>query len=409
MNIICKLFERPEVDNIAKSLGNMMISGVENTGRNAAYRDLVRHQLYKNRTLLIFQDNVTLEEHSQTKALISPSGRKIYDISLSSTDTNIDILTAFQSPNDKASFIVMLLLCFGNVGEEDREDASTFYSYLIRALNSLGERYTLESLMKIKVEDAIDIVKRSSMDEDDKEEAIAFLDDGKTYSSFRGWWKCRSMLKTSGICKGLSGDRTCLDVFSKGNVSIISGYTGEDEKTRKALLNAILYAVKACAERSATLHPMSIILKNMDFMDGEVAEALFEYNRSIDFVVYVLMADISKFIEKNGNQLLQKVKSFLIFAQESYGNAKFWSDFFGNRDVQERDFSYTRRKGFNPFGTMWNTGGVVDTPKKYHSTTMGVHKVNKPIYPPEIFQNLRSDEVMCYLRDPLIRRKSRVE
>ena len=78
----------------------------------------------------------------------------------------------------------MLLLCFGNVGEEDCEDASTFYSYLIRALNSLGERYTLESLMKIKVEDAIDIVKRSSMDEDDKEEAIAFLDDGKTQNSY---------------------------------------------------------------------------------------------------------------------------------------------------------------------------------------------------------------------------------
>ena len=32
MNIICKLFERMETDNIAKSLGNMMISGVENAG-----------------------------------------------------------------------------------------------------------------------------------------------------------------------------------------------------------------------------------------------------------------------------------------------------------------------------------------------------------------------------------------
>ena len=409
MNIICKLFERMETDNIAKSLGNMMISGVENAGRITAYRDLIRHQLNRNRTLLIFQDAVTSEKYSQTKALITPFGKRIYDISLSSTDNKIDILTAFNSSEKKATFVATLLSNTGSISESIRNEAFSFYHYAIESMDSVGERYTLNDLMKIKVEDAINIVTRSLTDEDIKKERLAFLDDVKTYESFRGWWPCRDILRSSGVCRVLSGDKNCAEAFTNGNVTLISGYASEDKKKRELLLNAVMYAVNSCAERYTSTHPMSIILNNMDFMQDEVAKELMEYNFDIDCAVYVLMKDISKYIEKNGNELLEKIKSFLVFTQGSDNNASFWSAFFGSRDVQERSFSYTKRKSWNPFANMWDSGGVIATPRKYNSTTTNVQKVNKPIYRPEIFRELRPEEVMCYLREPLLRRKSRIE
>ena len=190
-------------------------------------------------------------------------------------------------------------------------------------------------------------------------------------------------LESSGVCRVLSGDKNCAEAFTNGNVSIISGYASEDKKKRELLLNAVMYAVNSCAEHSAGTHPMSVISNNMDFMQDDVAKSLMEYNADMDCAVYVLMEDVSKYIEKNGNELLEKTKAFLVFTQGSDNNASFWSAFFGSRDVQERNFSYTRRKSWNPFSNMWDSGGVIASPRKYNATTTSIQMVNKPIYRPK--------------------------
>ena len=409
MNIICKLFEQAEGDHIAKSLGNMMISGIENAGRIAAYKDLIKLQLNQNRTLIIFQNAITVEKHSQTRALIASFGKKIYDFSLSATDNKVDILTAFHSSEDKATFIVKLFGYVAEISEALRNKAYRFYYYAIDTFDKLGRSYTLSDLAKIDLEYVIDAVNMSSLDDLEKKRRLRFLSDATTHADFLDLEAYIIQLESFGICRVLSGDEDCREVFSSGNVSIISGYASEDKKKRELLLNAVMYAVNSCAERSTGTHPMSIILNNMDFMQDEVAKALMEYNFDIDCAVYVLTEDISKYIEKNGNGLLEKTKSFLVFTQGSDDNASFWSAFFGNRDVQERSFSYTKRKSWNPFANMWDRGGVIATPRKHNSTITNVQKVNQPIYRPEIFRELRPEEVMCYLREPLLRRKSRIE
>lgn len=409
MNIICKLFDRPETDNIAKSLGNMMISGVSNAGQTVAYKALIARQLYQNRTLLIFQDAVTAEKQSQLKALIAPYGKSVCEISLSSVDGKVDILTAFCSPEEKATFIVSLLRQISGIDETLRNRAYRLYYYAIDTLDRLGKSYTLSDLAKIDLEYVIDAVNMSSLDPLEKNRRLRFLSDATMYSVFLDLEGSMVRLESSGICKALSGSRSCLDVFSNGNVSIVSGFASEDKGNREILLNAVMYAVNSCAERSVTKSPLSIFLNNMDFMSNEVATSLMEYNFDIDCAVYVLIEDISKYIEKNGNELLEKTKSFMVFTQGSDSNASFWSAFFGSRDMQERSFSYTKRKSWNPLSSSWDNGGVISSPRKYNSATTSIQKVNKPIYRPEVFRELRPEDVMCYLREPLLRRKLRIE
>ena len=129
MNTVCKLFEKTEGENIALSLGNMMISGAENTGRVTVYSDLITHQLSQNRTLIVLQDAVTSEKYSRTRSLITPFGKRIYDISLTSTYNSIDILTAFNSPEEKATFIVTLFGYVSEISETLRNKAYRFYYY----------------------------------------------------------------------------------------------------------------------------------------------------------------------------------------------------------------------------------------------------------------------------------------
>lgn len=409
MNQVCKLFEKLETDNLAKSLGNMMISGAENAGRQLTYRDLLRYHLRQNRTLLLFQDAVTAEKHMQTKAMITPFGRRIHEISLNATEGQVDILTAFRSPAEKATFLVTLFGYVAEISETLRNKAHRVYYYAMDTLDRLGKPYTLDELAKMDLEYIMDAVNMSSLDALEKNRRLRFLNDVTTRSAFFDIESYMINLEGGGVCRVLSGERDCMDVFSKGSVCMILGYASEDKRNRELLLNAVMYAVNACAERSAAGHPLSIILNDMDFMQDDVANSLMEYNFGGDCAVYVLMEDISKYVAKNGNELLEKTKSFLVFAQGSESNAAFWSSFFGSRDVQERTFSYTKRKSRSLLPGAWENGGVIASPRKYNTTTTNVQKVNKPIYRPEIFRELRSDEVMCYLREPLLRRKSRLE
>lgn len=408
MDIICRLFNRPESDNIAQTLGNMMLSGTESSGYSLVYKDLVAHQLNRNRTLVVFQDAVTEDKLSQLKAMVVSFGKKIYDISLSSAVSDLDILTAFGCPEDKAMFIVNLFDNVADISDTLRNKAYRIYYYAIDAFDNLDKRYNLKELAKIDPDYIISAVNASSLDAFEKGRRLRFLSDAKTYSDFLDIEAYMMQLESSGVCGVLSGDKSCADIFTDGNTVILSGYAREDKKRRELLLNAMLYAVNACAER-VSLHPLSIILDNVGFMHYDVAKALLGYNAECDCVVYVLMKDISEYVRKNGNELIEKIKSFLIFNQGSDANATFWSLFFGSKDVQERSYSYTKRKSLNPFANVFDNGGVVANPRKYSSATTEIHKVNKPIYSSEIFRELRSEDVMCYLREPFFRRKSRIE
>lgn len=120
------------------------------------------------------------------------------------------------------------------------------------------------------------------------------------------------------------------------------------------------------------------MIKNADFVDGDYLKKLFELNLSYNYGAYVFVEDITRFITKNGNDILDKTKSFIVLNQGSDENAAFWSAFFGSKDVNERSFSYTKKKGWNPFSTTWDNGGVVATPGKYNTATQSFQKVNKP-------------------------------
>ncbi len=412
MNCIYTIFDRPAFDNIADSLGNMIVSGVNNDGRSKALQDLLDIQLRYNRTTVILQDAITSEDHSAFLASVMPAmhGKKIYDVSLSAdADKSINILSAFNDITIKTDFIMSLFSMVAEVPEALKNKIHRLFYYAMDTYDRISRPYKLIDLMHLDLEEVADAVESAGFDEFEKKRRLRFLSDSSTYASFIDIESYMIQLESAGICKTYSGDVNFYDALNSGNMVLVNGYAREDKHKRELLINSFLMVLSATLEQCVISRPCSVLVKNIDFAREDVMNAIMEYNGTIDCAVYALIEDISRYIEKNGNELLDRAKSFLVFTQGSDANAAFWSSFFGSRDVQERSFSYTKRKGWNPFSTMMDSGGVIASPRKYNSTTTSIQKVNKPIYRTEIFRELRPNEVMCYLREPLIRRKSRVD
>ncbi len=412
-NCIYKLFERPLTDNLAKSLGNMIVSGVNNAGRSRAIRDLLDSWLTSARTTVVLQDNVTAEEKTQLLTVVGPymTGKRLFDLKPScDASQGVDILTAFDSAHEKAEFIVSLFEMIGELPESLRNKAYRLFSYAMDTMDMLSMSYKLSDLMRIDNRMVAGYVTSSSLDEAEKNRRLRFLNDGGMHASFMDIEFYMAKLEDSGVVKTYSGDNAFFDVMKDGNLVLFTGLAGEEKRNRELLLGSALKVLGMKMERCVAARPCSVFLKNVDFVRKDALEALLQYQASIDCATYLLVEDISRFIEKNGNDILDLTKTFMVFTQGSEGNAAFWSAFFGSRDAQERSFSYTKKRSWFSFsGGISETGGVVAPAGKYNSTTTNMQRVNKPIYRPEIFRELKPYDVMCYLREPLFRRKSRIE
>ena len=411
MAILNTIFQKPNSDNLVKSLGNMIVSGVENEGSRKLYFNIISTLLMAKQTIVIANGGLSAEQYSGLQRLVNPHmvGRRAYNFSYATGADSFDALAAFATAEEKAEFIVALLAMVFDLPEVLKNKAQRFYFYAMSTLDELGRAYKLSDVAVMDVDCVCDLVNIAPLPTAEKNRRLRFLSDTSMYSSYLDIETCIVKLEGYKLIDILSGADTISTVLAGGNVIMLNGFLSDDYKKKELLFNALFYILSKCLESTCGRRTINLVLKDADFVCADYVETILEYNESYSFATYVFVDDVSRYIAKNGNAMLDLIKSAVIFNQGSDENANFWSAYFGSRDVQERSHSYTKRKSLNPFATMWDNGGVISSPRKYNSSTQSLQKVNKPIYRPEVFRELRPDEAMCYLREPLMRRKTRIE
>lgn len=411
MAILNWIFEKNPAEDVTKSLGNMMISGVENEGSRKLYFNMLMNLLHEKKTLILVNGSLSREQHKDLLKFVRPHmvGRCAYDLNLSGSSDSVDILSAFHTSDQKADYVVSLLSMVSEVPDLLKNKAQRFYLYAISTLDAMGKKYTLKDLSMMDVEYVSDLVTASPLPELEKNRRLRFLGDAGMYSSYLDIESCMVMLESSGLLEVLSGELNIKDMLRNGNVVLLNGLISDDFNKKELLFNALFYSMSKFLEKFRSMSRVAFLIKDADFISGDYIKNTLSYNLSYHYATYLFVDDITRYIAKNGNSILDDMKSFLVFNQGSDENAAFWSAFFGSRDVQEKSFSYTKKKSWNPFANMMDNGGVIASPRKYNSATQSFQKVNKPIYRPEVFRELKPNEVMCYLREPLMRRKSRIE
>ena len=100
MAILHTIFEKPNTDDLVKSLGNMVVSGVENEGNRKLYFNILSTLITTRKTVVLVNGGLSAEQYSGLQRMIRPHmvGRKAYDLSYTSGANSIDILSAFDSP-----------------------------------------------------------------------------------------------------------------------------------------------------------------------------------------------------------------------------------------------------------------------------------------------------------------------
>jgi len=411
MALLNTLFDKPLSDDLTKSLGNILVSGVENDGNRMLYFNMLSTLIKEKKNLVLVNGDLTGEQHNSLLRLIRPHmiGRKLFDINCGSSADAFDVFSAFENPEDKAEFIVLMLSLISDMPEIIKNKAQRFYLYAISTMEELGRVYKLKDIAMMDVDYVIDLVDSSSVSELEKNRRLRFLTDASMYSSYLDIETCMVKLESYKICELLSGDLHISDVFDGGNVIMLNSFLTDDFKKKELLFNVCFYAFEKYMEKHCSTSDISFLLKDADFISGDYIKIALNYNLSYHYASYIFVDDVTKYIMKNGNDLLDMIKAVVVFTQGSDENANFWSAYFGSRDVQEKSFSYTKKKSWNPFSNIWDSGGVVSSPRKYNTATQSFQKVNKPIYRPEVFRELRPNEAMCYLREPLYRKKARIE
>ena len=410
MGILHQLFEIPSSENITKKLGNMLISG-ERKGSEKLHNYLLKDLLYDKKTIFIANGMLTDKEHEDILNFLRLNKKddvNIYDFKLNGSSNNVNILSAFENADQKAEFI-KTFLATSISSEPLLKKASSFYKYAIKALDELGETYDLMYLSGLDVSSVVDLINSSPLPEEEKNRYVGFLEDSTMYSAYLEIAYCMEELKSCGLLKILSGNLNIMELLSSGNIIMLSGMVTDVCRNKESLFNVFFYVLSKCLEKYIGESEVSLFIKDSDFISGEYIRNMLEFHESYKCASYIFVEDITKYKEKNGNTVLEKSDSFLVFRQGSDQNAKCWSDFFGSRDRNRTDFSFTKKKGLFSILFSWLfSGGVVDYHRNYDSTTTSVRRVNEPIYKPEIFRELKDKEVMIYFYDSdRIRRKKR--
>lgn len=411
MSLIHRLFELNTSSDLTKSVGNMIVSGVNNYGYERLYKDTIVNALSSKKILVLVNGAMSVEDRKITHALVAPYVPEscIYDFGIGTSSQTIDILSAFDNPNDKADFIVKMLTSVTGFPDKLETTALRFFSYVISTLDNLGESYTISDLNGISNEYILEKLDDTTFSSTEKDKRKRFLEDKAMYAAFTEIETSMYQVEALGLLDVWSGSKSLVSALSEGNLLMLSGLINEKTEKKRLLFNTMIYAIEKCLENNKADCKVLFMIRNADFIQPDYIRNALDFNSSYSFSSYLFIEDIGRFITKHGNDFLDKTKSFLVFQQSSNENADFWSGFFGTREMNERSFSYTAKKGLLSYIMPTVGGGVVPTEKNYKTVTQTVSKVDKPIFKATVFKELKDREAMLYLSFPLRRRKVRIE
>ena len=154
MAILNKMFDLSADADLAKSLGNILFSGVENDGSRKLYFNLLSNLLREKKTIVLVNGALSDAQHDTMLRFLSPhlGARKARDFALKGSTDSFNVLSAFSGTNQKAELIVNLLSTVSAMEPAAAMKAKRLYTYAMNALEAAGRSYTLKDLSAADIE-----------------------------------------------------------------------------------------------------------------------------------------------------------------------------------------------------------------------------------------------------------------
>ena len=374
--------------------GNVYISGLGHMGAEGCLLQLLKNTMEESAPIFYFDAHLSREKLEIVTGAGASKGYRILSLNnRTCTCISFDMLLLFETPEEKAEAIYAFLY--------DKKDSMDSVNQICRylkdciiGLEEKRERFTIKDILKLSIEEVrSNIASSKFLSEEEIADEISFLESRETYRNW-GFINDRSKkLISCGIIDVFSGSIHPVEIIDGKVLFLISKLidTTEAQRTFTYIQNGFLNILAKICEKWNYFHKLYHVFINNSSeikMNQLVTVLNIGMNSSTPIPVCIYDQSITKILEIHTAEILDYFGAFCIFKTN---DGVFWSDFFGTMLTPEYTETYTKKRS----SIFINTGGVVPKRQtKYQATT--VHRVEKPLYEPRVFQSLKEKTMMFY-------------
>ncbi len=390
--VITELF--PDYGRESCKTGNVLITGISNMGAEGCFDQLFGDVLQEKNPVFYFDDRISYARSSRIRRLAEANGYSVMEVSdRLSGCAAFNLLGLYDTAAEKAEAVY----AFISTRDDSYETVETVCRYLrdcILVLEDRGREYTVDQIFRLRVEDVKAGISRCRLLSDyEIEDEYGFLESRDVYRCW-GLLNDRSKkLYACGMIPVLSGRRNPMDVF-RGPVLLqvtSSVDTVEAARTYSFLLNGLIHMLtRVCEMKSYRGSAYHVFLHECRSVRAELLEALLQVGMNAPQAVPVCMVEqnIMNLVNIHGSGVLDYFHAFCIFKTHE---GQLWSEFLGTMLMPDRTENYSQRRSLLGLPA----GGVVMR-NRYKSAGVSIHRVEKPLYEPRVFQSLEEKTMIFY-------------
>lgn len=405
-NIIYELetYSQTQLKTINELLGNICLTGVPNQGFTHTMQTFLTYALQKKQKTIIFTNkNSTLfTNFQQYRQQQQQQNFQVTHIDFSDI-ANSDSLNPFISfsPTDKKDLILEMFSQYKKLNEADVVKLERYVLYILRIFTHHHIPITLDHMIDYDIDALLDLVEASTFRDAEKRRMTRFFNE--MYSQYLVLESYLDLLNVHGLGDILTGEQSMETLLQQQNALLFT----LDQQQKQQLSNVMLKLMSSVWQKTI---PTDANENYWVFIDGIQWEDMQDLHKFLRMslthpinCVYTV-EDIAALSSKYGNSFVEHTSSFFVFTQNSYENCNYWSQFFGTYEQMEMNYTYTPTKKI-PF----QLSPAVGKRPKQQQTSMSTNRVQKPLYKPEVFQRLKDNEAIMFLKEVNRRKKLTIQ
>ncbi len=369
------------------SLGNVLLSNSSDLQNQLIRNTIIKETMLSNEKLLIVSEN---SDRYFSDGLIENGFAYL------SVNSNNRINPFFnKGKNYIKDFIFATLEKYKKIEKNDAILIERYILVMLKIIEQSNIDFRFADLLSYDIDYLLELNEKIVDDQRSKDRNSRFLNE--MYSDYMKIESYFELLNDCGIGEFISGDVGFSKLVKKSKVTAISlrekNRTGNVEKIFYDIVTKSLFEM---IEDHFDTSRITIFIEDSRLLEYEDLAKICNLCTADNLTLIISVNDVAMCIGKIGNIIIDNMDTFFVFAQSSNENCNYWSEFFGEYEMTEVNYSYEKRKSKGLFGSVLNSGGVISRRTDYQVNGYSTHRVKKPRYKPEMLRKLNQDEAIVY-------------
>lgn len=408
MGFLSKLkskFSGTKTISLDSSLGNVLISGNSQYGKNQIFTNYLIDAHNNNSAIIVIRSS---SNGFSVIPHVTTSSSMVYNID-TADNAFTEQIDLFKYLNDTQVSDTVFNV-FNRYSEFDMQYKMRFKEYISKMkyfLKTFGKRFKLNELYNYSIEDFEDMNYRSNLPDFEKRKNERFFDGLRSDIGILESYFYDFQQNNAGFI--LSGDRSLEEIVNSGKIVEINLDFSSRKEESEMILGIILDYI--CKFNYSKLTNKNSLVVLVDEIPNEIlVNSKFEkiMTSSVQCRAVYTISDIAHIAEKS-NLLIDKADSIFFFQQNSNQNKEYCSEFFGTYEKQKvsttKTYGTSRTRGSSSsysgsYGSGYgsSSSGSNRSYGSNRSTSNTISTEKERVYLPDVFGTLPQNQCIYFFR-----------